>query len=281
MTLPPEFDPAYYGMIHPDLAGHSEIDLVDHYRRWGKSEGRRCSPAAERAAFVAALEGIRPALEIGPFYKPVLTGAGVRYFDVIDTIALRERARQIGGDPRGVPGIDYVGADLSMIGERFRLVLSSHSMEHQPDLIGHLGKVATLLEPAGMYAVLVPDCRYCFDHFLPPSNLAEVVAAHEEKRERHTLAKVIEHRALTTHNDALRHWQGDHGDPNGREDAIRGAIAEHSMGQYVDVHAWQFTPDSLRKIVSAVAPGIGLRPLRVYQTPFGAGEFCAVLQKEK
>jgi hypothetical protein len=279
MIFAQEFEPAFYRSLNGDLAAFSDEDLRDHYIRHGKTEGRRCSPMAERADFIVPLQHIQPALEIGPFYRPVLLGDGVRYFDVLDTDSLKKRARQIGGNPEGVPHIDYVGTDLGIVTHRFRLVLSSHSIEHQPDLILHLQKVAFLLEVGGLYAVLAPDCRYCFDHFLAPSNLAEVFAAYEERRTRHTLTKVIEHRALTTHNDAVRHWHGDHGRPP--IENIRGAIAEHASGRYVDVHAWQFTPTSFREIVTVLQPMTGLAALRVYETPFGNGEFCAVLERKK
>ena len=283
--FPPEFDPAFYRQAHADLAGFDDTWLRGHYDRHGRAEGRIASAGAGRSAFVPLFRGHRPALEIGPFNKPVLTGAGVRYFDVMDRAALIARASEIGQAADKVPYIDFVSptADLSVVTGKFALVLSSHAIEHQPDLIDHLTKVAAMLAPGGVYAVIVPDCRYCFDHYLPPSHAGAVIEAHMERRTLHSLSSVIEHRALTTHNDTARHWAGDHGatPPRGGAGQVVAAIAEWqaSAGRYLDVHAWQFTPDSFRHLMGLLhATGHSpLRPLRVYDTNFGANEFCAIL----
>ena len=94
-----------------------------------------------------------------------------------------------------------------------RAVFSSHCIEHQPDLVRHLQEVANLLEPDGAYFLLIPNKLYCFDHFIAETSVADVMLAHHLGHRVHTLASVIEHRALTTHNDPSRHWLGDHADP--------------------------------------------------------------------
>lgn len=188
-----------------------------------------------------------------PLQTPALHGSSVRYFDVLDSNGLRKRAEEHGLDPGNVPEIDYVSptGDLTIIPEKFRLVFSSHCIEHQPDLIGHLKAVERLLMDGGQYAMIVPDCRYCFDYFLPPSNIAEVISAHYEGRRLHTLRSIIEHRALITHNEPARHWRGDHGKLELEPVKIHAAIDEwrSSNGRYIDVHAWQFTPDTFREII--------------------------------
>jgi hypothetical protein len=161
-----------------------------------------------------------------------------------------------------------------------------HCLEHQPDLVGHLEEVGQLLLPGGAYFLLVPDKRYCFDYFIPLSNLAEVLVAHRQQRRMHTLRSVIECRALTTHNDSLRHWQGDHGIIyEGLEGRLQAALEEfdNADGKYIDVHAWYFTPDSASAILSALQ-SIGLSELavhRVYPTRYGANEFWIILRKQK
>ncbi|MEZ5828021.1 MAG: hypothetical protein R3D01_06365 [Hyphomicrobiales bacterium] len=279
----PEFDPAFYRQGHPDLAKFSDAELVAHYDRHGRAEGRLASPLAMRAAFVAALRNLQPALEIGPFASPCLAGRGVRYLDVLDTEQLKQRAREHKLKPAGVPHIDYVSQpdQLDTRGDRFTLVFSCHAIEHQPDLVRHLQQVESILVPGGAYAVIVPDCRYCFDHFLAPSNIAMVLQAFAEKRTRHTLASVVEHRALTTHNDPRLHWQGNHGEPGPDPGRLRAALDEWeaSPEKYHDVHAWQFTPASFRRIMQGLHD-LGLTrlaPLRVYDTPYGQFEFCALL----
>ncbi len=287
-AFPPEFDCAFYRDNNSDLESFSDEQLVEHFEKHGRSEGRLASSAASRAGFLRIIQRIVPALEIGPFDRPAFEGQGAKFFNVLPTEELRNRAKELPGrDPNGVPIIDFVSStgDLSIIKEDFKLVFSSHVIEHQPDFIAHLENVSTLLFKNGYYALIVPDCRYCFDHFLPPSNIANIIDAHLNGRRLHRLASIIEHRALTTHNNAARHWRGDHSDDKpDLAKRVKKAIAEwqDEGDQYIDVHAWQFTPQSFKVLLSVLheLSLVGLRPLRVYDTPFGSNEFCAVLTKD-
>jgi hypothetical protein len=94
----------------------------------------------------------------------------------------------------------------------------------------------------------------------------------------------MEHRALTTHNDAVRHWNGDHGThAHDFSVRVRRALDEYyaSPLAYVDVHAWYFTPDTFRSVVTLAseASGLGLRVDRVYATRRFSNEFWVILRK--
>ena len=272
---------------HPDLAGFDDAALIGHYRRTGFAEGRKGFRIADRNAFVALIGPQERTLEIGPFHAPVLTGPNVRYFDVLDRKGLVERATSHGLDTARIPEeIHFVSStgDLSIVTERFDAVVSSHCIEHQPDLVRHLRLVADVLCNGGRYFVLVPDHRYCFDHFLSPSPTAAVIGAHLEARTRHTMRAVLEHRAHTAHNDPGRHWAADHGDPReNRAARLRSAIDEiaHAGDDYIDVHAWQFTPESFATVIDDLAE-LDLIPFdveRLYPTPRHHVEFWAILRK--
>jgi SAM-dependent methyltransferase len=287
--FPEEFDWRYYAGRHEDLRRLTAAQLAEHYEQYGRGEGRCASPAAWRENFVQLIPDREPVLEIGPFFQPVVRGENVRYFDVFGAAELSDRARAHGADPSKVPSvIHYVSAtcELSAVPDRFGAVVSSHCIEHQPDLIKHLADVAELLPERGCYFLLIPDKRYCFDHFIAESTVAEVINAHVEQRRVHTLGSVIEHRTLTTHNDSGRHWRGDPVDPDGGATiAERTRIAlrefDDARGSYIDVHAWQFTPASFREITSLLCE-LGyssMQPVRVYDTGYGRNEFTAILQK--
>lgn len=224
----------------------------------------------------------RPALEIGPFDKPKLLGAGVSYFDVLDQAGLQERARTMPHlTPAACPFIDFVSptGDLRTVDRRFASVFSSHLIEHQPDLIGHLNDVAALLEPGGAYYLIVPDKRYCFDHFRRCSTLADVMQA--KGRRIHVEATIRRHYRGFTHNNPVRHWLGLHG--RQRDADLTGLIEQARAGHYVDCHAWQFTPDSFASIVSQLHAA-GETPLAVEsvsKTAVGALEFRAVLRLKR
>lgn len=282
-VLPPRFDETEYRTRNPDLAiGPAEAEA--HYLAEGRARGLVASPLALRENLIAMVADGRSVLEIGPFCNPLLKGLSVAYLDVLDADQLRARAREIGLDPEGCPAhIDYVGG-LEQVKRRFDAVISSHAIEHQPDLIHHMQQIERILEPDGLFCLIIPDKRYCLDHFLPESTIAQVLQAHRDRRRTHNLASIVEHVALTTHNDSHRHWAGDHGDPLPRDRAARLAKAmrdhDFALGRYVDVHAWYFTPDRFAEIVGALgALGlVGLEVAGVYDTAHGRNEFCAVLR---
>jgi SAM-dependent methyltransferase len=283
-VLPPEIDNAVCRRHNSDLARMSDRELATHYDVHGREEGRTVSSGQSRTWFATHLP-VSDCLEIGPFDCPFLKGERVRYFDLMDRNGLASRAAQLGrrGQP---PEIDYVSSsgDLGIVGDSlFDVVFSAHVVEHQPDLIHHFNEVARILRHGGIYVAIIPDKRYCFDHFIRESTIADVLDAHAMKARSHRLKSVIEHRALTCHNDSSRHWAGDHGVQRDCVESTRAAIREYetAQGGYVDVHAWQFQPVQFRELTEhLVQLGLSsLRPIRVYGTVRNQLEFIAVLQR--
>ncbi|WP_205412254.1 class I SAM-dependent methyltransferase [Sphingomonas crusticola] len=283
-TPPPTFDPAVYRASDPALADLDDAAALDHYREHGREKGIVASPLALRENLLAFIDDDCSILEIGPFHSPLKRGPNVEYLDVLDAEQLRKRASTTRGNPAGVPDIIHHVGGLERVDRRYDAVLSSHAIEHQPDLVRHLQQVEHILHPGGSYFLIIPDKRYCFDHFIADSTIADVLAAYREERSAHTLKSVIEHRALTTHNESLRHWQGDHGDPERRRAArVQAALDEYdrAAGGYVDVHAWYFTPPGFRSIVNTLSELglIGLEIAGLYHPAFGRNEFCAILRR--
>lgn len=217
----------------------------------------------------------------------MLRGPNIRYFDVLDKASMIELAAIYGDPVVQAVEIDFISptGDLSVVTESFDVVFSSHCIEHQPDLVRHLQQIEKLLKPDGRYVVVVPDKRYCFDHFIPVSRLDEVLEAWREERKVHTRQKVIEHRAHITHNDAARHWAGDHGTPlyvSHPQKLVEAANEfESRQGKYIDVHGWQFTPETFSDLVARLVE-LKMSPLQVtdmFQTSPGSLEFSAVLKR--
>jgi SAM-dependent methyltransferase len=286
-VLPANFDAALYRARYKDVRALGDAELARHFHTTGIGEGRAGSAVATRPAFVDLIRGAGSILEIGPFANPMLSGPNVKYFDVLSTEDLKQRARKHNLNPKGCPRIDYVSStgDLSIVTEQFDAVASSHVIEHQPDLIRHLLSVANLLKTGGNYFLAIPDKRFCFDHFIAPSTIADVLDAHSRKLRVHSIASIVEHRALTTHNDARRHWNNDHGEPAHKaslapiQEAL--AVCLGNPEGYIDTHAWQFTPGSFEEIVATLF-ALRMSPLqvaRVYDTVRDSCEFYAVLEK--
>lgn len=284
--FPPEFDERYYLKRNPDLPNDKGFDASAHYQATGRQEGRRASPAADRLHFLSCVPKGIDVLEVGPFHAPSFTGKGARYLDVLDSPALKKHAEAMKLPTDKVPSeIHYVSdtGDLSIVDAQFDVVFSSHAIEHQPNLLGHLNGAAKLLRPGGSYLLIIPDHRYCFDALQARTRVAEVIEAHLENRRFHSLKTIIEHTSQTTHNDPRRHWAGDHGTIENFEPRLEQAIAtwRAHQGKYIDMHAWRFTPQSFRGICDNLnaLKMLDLVASRVYDTPRDTCEFCVVMEK--
>jgi len=283
-TPPPPIDPDTYRASDPALGKLDDEAAIAHYRAHGLDKGVVASPLALRENLLLFIEDDISLLEIGPFDNPLKRGPGVEYLDVLDADQLRARAGETRGSATAVPDLIHHVGDLDSVDRSYDAVLSSHAIEHQPDLVRHLQQVERILNPGGGYFLIIPDKCYCFDHFLPESTIADVMQAHQEQRRIHTLKSVIEHRALTVHNAHRRHWLGEHGNPErNRAARVKAALEEYAAadGGYIDVHAWYFTPPSFHAIVTNLRELglIGLEVGGVYHTARDRNEFCAILKK--
>lgn len=225
-------------------------------------------------------------LEIGPLNNPNFIGENVKYFDVLGIEGLRCKAQSWNVDPLGVPqNIDYISesGDLSIVDKSFPIVFSSHVIEHQPNLVEHLIKVEKILRINGRYIMIIPDKRYCYDHYQELTLIEDILDAYYQEAKIHSLKKLLSY-LRRTHNNAMNHWKGNHGDlPSFSIEKVKEIIKQYkdSNKQYIDAHAWFFTPDSFKNIIQ-ILNNLGLIHLsliEVSETAPGQLEFYAILQK--
>lgn len=290
--FPPSFDSKLYKNYHKDLKNLNEIELSYHYNSYGIEEGRVASIITGRKDLISHISECEftSSLEIGPFDCPVITGRSVKYFDVLNQEELIDRAKQIGRFDKihNIPFINYVckKGSLKTVNHKFDLILSCHVIEHQIDFIQHLNDVSYLLNDNGYYVIICPDKRYCFDHFIPTTSIAEIIDRNTNKSNNHSIKSVIEHRALTCHNDAIRHWAGDHGDYRVESNLIINSIKEYNRSieknEYIDVHSMQFTPNSFREIIYLLnsIKYINLSIEEIYPTIKNSNEFYIILKND-
>ena len=285
---------------------------------------RFLSPSTDRGTFfAAACAGEKSALEIGPLHAPICRRppARVKYIDAFTTEELKEHyASDPNVDTSLIVDVDYVWRGErygDLIKERFDSVVSSHNIEHVPCLVSFLNSLESVLCSGGSIYLAVPDKRYCFDHFKSDSSISDVLDAFFEKRQKLPPSALVRQALLVTHNEAMRHWRGDHGAPafsNSEEFAVRlkrmsGGVAQpatpplrekcgagagpamleglralYKLDANVhtgDQHAWIFTPGSLAEIIFFLNH-LGLTKLfvdRLHPTAYGSHEFYVVLQK--
>lgn len=226
---------------------------------------------------------------------------------------MRANCKKCGRNVDSVPEkIHFVSptGDLGVVDEKFDIVFTSHVIEHVPDLTAHFQAVSRILNAGGLYVLIVPDKRFCFDHFNAETTLADVIDASVNRCKTAKFADVLSSVFTRTHNNPIRHWLGDHGERFGLRDAPPDAesvteidgeyffddgkdlpekishLAEKytqifERGEYVSVHNWRFTPASFGYIVDTLNALnlIDLPLYRLCRTVWGRFEFVAMLER--
>jgi SAM-dependent methyltransferase len=285
--LPPEYVETFY-RDQKDLQGFTSDQLSQHWRLHGLQEGRRASSIRDRQSLLAWLAELplESALEIGCFDQPSLDhlrGKGVvtHYADYLGEADLKARAEKLPGrNPATVPPIEYILSDgYDQIKHKYDIVVSHHCIEHQPDILSHFISVAKILKSSGLYIASIPDKRFCFDHFLPPSSLIDVLTAFYEKRTKPTFRSVLEHRCFIVEDYAKTLdpiWNSGHG--RATRDGFDAAFQEFCTSPYVDVHTFQFTAFTFKNIVNQLSHYSYLPPDAQVNVYNGINEFYIALR---
>ena len=103
----------------------------------------------------------------------------------------------------------------------------------------------------------IPDKRYCFDYFQPLTTTGQILEAHAERRHRHTRRLAFDHYAYLVHDCGAGAW-GQHplralDLPYPLEEARRLFDAFESGSDYIDLHAWRFSPSSFELLLLELA----------------------------
>jgi SAM-dependent methyltransferase len=234
-------------------------------------------------------------IEVGASYNPLAPKAAGWQTTVVDhdvAEGLRRKYANAAVDPSRIEEVDVIwrsGAlhqalDPATHGT-FDALIISHVLEHLPDPVAFLSSADRLLKPDGVIAVAVPDKRYCFDAYRWPSTAGAMLQAHLEGRTRHTPATVFDEVSLSVTRDGRTMWPHGYGGgppalfhPFDRARALFDA-ARDSTGDYIDCHAWQFTPASFELVFHDLALA-GACPWFVsWVEPRADGEMLAQLRR--
>lgn len=222
------------------------------------------------------LEGL--GLEIGGGPWPLVAGdpsLTVRSLDHLDREGLVAKYEAMGADTSGIRQIDYVWSGqryIDLVGDaRFDWIVASHVIEHVPDLVGFLNQCAEILKPDGVLTLIVPDRRCEFDYFRMPSGLGSVLDAHIQGRTLSSPGLAAEFALYQAALDGREIWGAeDRGTLALRHPAslARKLYDRAAGGEYLDIHAWVFTPNSFRLIVEDLhSLGIGALRERSFHGP--------------
>ena len=251
-----QFSLEEYRLNNFDLSSLSDAQLAEHYKEYGKKEGRVISCIGNKQDFLNLLLGKTPLLEIGVFDAPsldFLAQSGdtplIHYGDYLGRDDLIARASQVGRNPHSVPEIRWVLADgYEQIDVDYDAVVSHHCVEHQPDLVAHLWDIKSILKPGGWYLFSIPHKNHCFDYFIQESTIVDVLTAYYLRYKKPSFKSVLEHRVFTSHSfwDGVSPYNSEIPHMKNR---FQLAFDEFCDNEYVDAHCWQFTPCSFQKII--------------------------------
>ncbi len=200
-------------------------------------------------------------LEIGPGFNPLAPkkqGFNVHVLDHVSTEELREKFQGHGVNLDDIEEVDYVwkGEPLPVLvgqEECYDWIIASHVIEHTPDMISFLEGCERLLKPHGVLSLIIPDKRYCFDHFHATTSTGEILDAFEQKRTRPSPGKVFDHCARHAKTNGQIAWgpdiRTDFEFGTDFSDAARLWLLARTNETYFDVHNWRFTPASFRLLI--------------------------------
>jgi SAM-dependent methyltransferase len=213
-------------------------------------------------------------LEIGAGFNPLLPKAAGYRVETLDHATANQLREKYRNDPNvdvaKIEEVDFV-ADGRPIAEvvgkpgHYDYIVASHVIEHAPDLLGFLKGCETLLKQTGTLVLAVPDKRRCFDLLQPLTSTGMILQAHQERRTRHAPSALFDDIAYNLLRDGHGGWaKGCAGKLGFVRDLAAAQRFFEDMCQssdYIDTHAWRFTPSSFRLIAGDLhAIGeIGLR----------------------
>ncbi len=200
-------------------------------------------------------------LEIGPSHNPIAPKKDGFNVHVIDHMSKEELITKYRDHPVNIENIEDVDfvwkgesyQELTQKSKYYDWIISSHSIEHTPDLIGFLKNCDQVLKDNGLISLAIPDKRYCFDHFRPITGLGKIIDSHIEKKVIHSAGDVAEFLLnFVTKGETIAWGDGSIGEYLlSNSDAIASEQMQYVMNSkaYVDVHAWCFVPHSFRLVI--------------------------------
>jgi SAM-dependent methyltransferase len=209
-------------------------------------------------------------IEIGPSYSPIAPKAegwksrSIDHATREDLVAKYAEHADVVVDTSRIEEVDFVwktgtlaDAVPTNLHGSFDAFVASHVIEHTPDLIAFLDSAEKLLKPTGVVILAVPDKRYCFDYFQPLTTTGQLLGAQLEKKIRHPRELIFDHHAYFALNGGVIAW-GQHPSEGislsyTLQQSWSKFAASNSSDDYVDLHAWKFTPASFELILLELA----------------------------
>ena len=241
------------------------------------------------------LQHIKPegkGLEIGPSHNPIAPKKAGYDVDIIDHMSreeLIEKYREHNLNLDNIEEVDFVWqgesyAELTGKEKHYDWIIASHLIEHTPDLIGFLNDCDKILQDDGVISLVIPDKRYCFDHYRPLTGLSQIIDSHFQQHKIHTPGTVAEYYLNVVRKGETIAWDanitGDYSFVHSLQDSLQGIKTVQENQEYIDVHAWCFVPHSFRLLIHDLH-ALGFIPFQeIGFAPTAGCEFYITLSRQ-
>ncbi|MDT8405684.1 MAG: methyltransferase domain-containing protein [Methylococcales bacterium] len=140
-------------------------------------------------------------IEIGPSHNPIASkkeGYKVQIIDHMSREELIKKYQDHGVNLGNIEEVDFVWqgeeySELTSKSKYYDWIIASHVIEHAPDLIAFLNDCDTILKDEGVISLVIPDKRYCFDHYRPITGISKIIDNHFQKNRIHSPGTVAEY----------------------------------------------------------------------------------------
>jgi SAM-dependent methyltransferase len=141
----------------------------------------------------------------------------------------------------------------------FDVVIASHVLEHIPNPVAFIRSLELLLKPGGCITLAIPDKRFCFDFFRPPTVTSDWLVAMDNRGGVHSAKTMFDFHSFAVARSGRIGWRSgrlplDRVTPNGKslENCHLDFLASRAGAQpeYVDAHAWVFTPANFTLVLN-------------------------------
>lgn len=205
-------------------------------------------------------------VEIGASHAPLAPRAEGWNSFVVDhdtREGLITKYQGMGVDTSHIGYVDFVwreGAISEAIPEEhrgtFKAFIASHVIEHAPDIVSFLLSAQDLVAADGAIILALPDKRKTFDFYRPLSTTSEALVAFFEGRSRHTAQTHFDNAAFACNKGGDAGWFETDFRPLDPASDLAGAEQHWKLAdkaEYIDAHAWIFTPASFELMVIEIS----------------------------
>jgi SAM-dependent methyltransferase len=228
-------------------------------------------------------------LEVGPSHNPLAPKCEGYSVQIIDHMSRKQLIEKYTNDNvrlENIEDVDFVWngesyTDLTGKKKHYDWIIASHLIEHTPDLIGFLNDCDQVLKDDGVLSLVIPDKRYCFDHYRPITGISKIIDASFNKNKTHTIGTAAEGILMFVKLDGTIAWDkntiGEYSRPHSRDAMLKLFNEAIKNTNYEDAHAWCFVPHSFRLLIQDLFM-LGLIPFQEVDFYDTEGfEFCITL----